>query len=201
MCISHECNDNEDSIINLSNINLADLSAVDALDNTEFDRSNRYILGSDEIEICSPNTNGSSIISSHQSARSQRTGAFLEDRRALQPDVEQSCRPDFVRSCSALLTEMPSVASPIFERKISDQSASGGNGGGAVFCCFDEAGMPLLSLAFGTSLLPRAQLGLLAAVHTSCHVDGFDLRAFNTADTSFSYRCHPDSHKRVRSRA
>ena len=89
------------------------------------------------------------------------------------------------------MTEMPSLASPLCERSISDPPApaAGRGEGGTVLCCFDEAGMPLLSLAVGTALLPRAQLGLLAAVHTSCRFAGFDLRAFATRDASFAYRC------------
>jgi hypothetical protein len=88
------------------------------------------------------------------------------------------------------MTEMPglSCASPIFERKFSDQSTTDASAGGAVLCCFDEAGMPLLSLAVGTALLPRAQLGLLAAVHTSCHFAGFDLCGFVTHDAAIAYR-------------
>ena len=40
----------------------------------------------------------------------------------------------------------------------------------------------------------RAQLGLLAAVHTSCRFAGFDLRGFSTHDASFSYRFQPSPH-------
>jgi hypothetical protein len=48
--------------------------------------------------------------------------------------------------------------------------------------------MPLLSLAVGTALLPRAQLGLVAAVHTSCHFAGFELCGFTTQDSAIAYR-------------
>jgi hypothetical protein len=191
----------DETSLNRSNVCLADVSLLDVSQETESDRFNKYIVNAVANAV---------DYESNQSTFARPSGLLGEDGHAdgefdnaRRPNdlkagsdsvknnlVVQSCSPDFIKSCDALMTEMPglSCASPIFERKISDQSTADVCAGGVVLCCFDEAGMPLLSLAVGTALLPRAQLGLVAAVYTSCRFAGFDLCGFTTQDAAIAYR-------------
>lgn len=59
--------------------------------------------------------------------------------------------------------------------------------GGVQLCCFDSTGLPLCSLAHGTSLLPRARLGLIGAVYTSGTTSGIQLCSLDTEGACVRY--------------